>query len=275
MGRKPNFINFIVIAAIGLHLFHGPSCLQLKPTEVSSIKTINTKKQDEIAEQSNLIFIGIMSCAKEYKRRSLLRALYSPFTLKNSDVKVNFILGLDPDELVNGIIREEAKAYGDLFILEAQENMNQGKTYQFFRQFYERSPVKYAFVMKADTDTYLHMNHIKQLFPQIPNDHTYWGHICYTHCMCGGGYAISWDLVEWIARDPIPRENYEGWEDWFIIVLTLGSLGNGLSDHLLWLKHFSTNRLELQTILTSDMLITFTHIMSKQMMNCFLQRTTT
>lgn len=203
--------NIIAISINIIYLFYlsyTPTSLDLK------IAKCNNTKVAETTQKQSLIFIGVMSFAKEYKRRSLLRALYSPFTLKNPDVKTCFILGLDPDRSVNELIREEANLYGDLFILDIPENMNQGKTYHFFSQVHGRSMQPFRFVMKADTDTYLHLDHIKQLFSQIPSDHTFWGARRFTHYMNGGCYALSWDLVEWISGHSIPKENQVGHEDW-------------------------------------------------------------
>ncbi|KAJ3695368.1 hypothetical protein LUZ60_000745 [Juncus effusus] len=169
------------------------------------------------------IFIGIHTIPEKYKRRHLIRMIYSlqqPFLYAKVDIR--FILcNLTTDEQKE-FIGIEILTHRDIIILNCKENMDKGKTYTYFStlpKIFQHDEKPYDYVMKLDDDTYLRFDNFIESLRGKPKEDMYWGGSMpnldqeFPPFMVGTGYILSWDLVEWIATSEIPRNDPNGPED--------------------------------------------------------------
>ena len=113
----------------------------------------------------------------------LLRETYKHFSVSDKDVvDIRFVLGLPPKEDLglHHFLKWEQDRYKDLQILNISENMNEGKSYEYFaslaRMFPSDNPRErlYDYAMKADDDTLLNLPQlIERLRPLVPREETY------------------------------------------------------------------------------------------------------
>ncbi|CAG8443852.1 3707_t:CDS:2 [Dentiscutata heterogama] len=116
-------------------------------------------------------------------------------------------------------MEEESKMYGDIVILNITENMNQGKTFEYFNWFAKHREDNY--LLKLDDDTFLHLIHYYRDLQDLPRERAYYGNaLGYEHetyaYMGGAGYTLSRDLVIDIVRSNWVNSNVEGNEDWLV-----------------------------------------------------------
>lgn len=74
--------------------------------------------------------------------------------------------------------------------------------------------------MKADDDVYLRLEALASSLQPLPRSDLYYGFVIpcpsmnpFVHYMSGMGFALSWDLVEWISTSAIPANHTVGPED--------------------------------------------------------------
>ncbi|CAG8684664.1 28145_t:CDS:2 [Dentiscutata erythropus] len=111
--------------------------------------------------------------------------------------------------------------YEDIVILNITENMNQGKTFEYFNWFAKHREDNY--LLKLDDDTFLHLIHYYRDLQDLPRERAYYGNaLAYyyndgTYTFMGGaGYTLSRDLVIDIVRSNWVSSNVEGNEDWLV-----------------------------------------------------------
>jgi hypothetical protein len=129
--------------------------------------------------------------------------------------KLYFVVCRPSDETMADLIMAEKTLYNDILILDCKENMDNGKTYTFFSsvpKIFRNSPFEY--VMKTDDDVFLHIPNLVSKLMTLSKKGVYYGRNVKGHnFMAGMGYALSWDLVEWIAASDYAKINKEGQED--------------------------------------------------------------
>ena len=113
----------------------------------------------------------------------LLRETYKHFSVTNKDVvDIRFVLWLPPKEDLglHDSLKWEQDRYEDLQILNISENMNEGKSYEYFASLVKIFPSDnprerlYDYAMKADDDTLLNLPQlIERLRPLVPREETY------------------------------------------------------------------------------------------------------
>ncbi|KAF8716278.1 hypothetical protein HU200_026563 [Digitaria exilis] len=181
------------------------------------------------------VLIGIQTLPSKYERRHLLRTVYSlqlrdqPSLAGRVDVRFVFCNVTSPDDAV--FVSLEILRYGDIIVLDCAENMDNGKTYTFFstvaRAFNAtttagRRRPKYDYVMKADDDTYLRLAALASSLRVASRTDAYYGlqmpcdrenFYPFPPFMSGMGYALSWDLVQWVATSELARREQDGPED--------------------------------------------------------------
>ncbi|CAN6332176.1 unnamed protein product [Urochloa humidicola] len=174
------------------------------------------------------ILIGIQTLPSKHERRNLLRTVYSlqvrehPSLAGRVDVRFVFCNVTSPDDAV--FVALEIMLHGDIIVLGCAENMDNGKTYTFFstvaRAFADNNA--YDYVMKADDDTYLRLPALAASLRGASREDAYYGlqMPCDTEnfypfppFMSGMGYALSWDLVRWVASSDMARREQDGPED--------------------------------------------------------------
>ncbi|KAI8985092.1 hypothetical protein BDB01DRAFT_850152 [Pilobolus umbonatus] len=165
---------------------------------------------------STKIFIGIFTTKDGHRRRSMIRDTYLQYTSDN--IMYKFIVGnqLSPE------LEEEMNTYNDILPLEVPENMNNGKTYAYFKlmaQIFDENQVD--FVLKADDDAYLRLDRLEYDLGRTSRNMSYWGFLVGDTFMGGTCYGLSYDLMKWVASSPIPEVYKRGREDsqvqkWFV-----------------------------------------------------------
>ncbi|KAF0931149.1 hypothetical protein E2562_002506 [Oryza meyeriana var. granulata] len=171
------------------------------------------------------LLIGVLTRADNYERRHLLRMVYglqlaAGDLTAHVDVRFVFCRLYKDDQRV--LVPLEILRHGDVIILdECEENLNGGKTYTFFSAvagLYRDEP--YDYVMKADDDIFLRLPRLLESLGEMPREDAYYGATIpcdsmdpFREYMSGMGYALSWDLVEWVASSDVPRNRTVGPED--------------------------------------------------------------
>ncbi|KAF0926275.1 hypothetical protein E2562_022102 [Oryza meyeriana var. granulata] len=181
------------------------------------------------------VLIGIQTLPSKYERRNLLRTIYSlqareqPSLAGSVDVRFVFCNVTSPVDAV--LVALESIRHGDIIVLDCAENMDNGKTYTFFstvaRAFNgttgdgDATP-RYDYVMKADDDTYLRLPALVESLRGAAREDAYYGLVMpcdrdnfypFPPFMSGMGYALSWDLVQWVATAEESRRDRMGPED--------------------------------------------------------------
>ena len=157
-------------------------------------------------------FIGIFTVADKLERRSLIRMTYQKLRRPSTDIF--FILGQPANKYQERLIRFENETYGDILVLPTKENMDNGKTYSFFKYVHE-SGFQHPYVMKLDDDNYVNITNLENKIDAMNGEpHVYFGRLYQsTGFMVGMGYGLSKRLVEYVATDEYPKKNQEGQED--------------------------------------------------------------
>jgi Galactosyltransferase len=150
----------------------------------------------EIFPSTNLILVGVFSIASRFHRRSLIRISYLKF--KPAQVTFKFVIGKPKDYAELALVRLENEMYNDILILPIEENMNRGKTFDYFSKIVQGSS-KFVFIMKADDDIYINFPQLLFQFRSLPKQQLYWGREIdagkRTSFMGGSAYALSWDAA--------------------------------------------------------------------------------
>ncbi|ODO01524.1 hypothetical protein I350_06344 [Cryptococcus amylolentus CBS 6273] len=174
-----------------------------------------------------LIFLGIFSAADKRGRRDLYRKEIIP-DFPEDLVTVKFILGTPPfpnattgpeiekrDALLRDV-RQEMKEHGDMVMLPMIDNIDLGKTHEYFKYIahtyagpsHGLVAGRPRFVVKADDDTILVMPNLIAAFKDLDcSKNVYWGTSAgrshfFGDYFRGLAYAMSWPLaspVSWIG----------------------------------------------------------------------------
>uniref|UniRef100_A0A0D9XE09 Hexosyltransferase n=1 Tax=Leersia perrieri TaxID=77586 RepID=A0A0D9XE09_9ORYZ len=171
----------------------------------------STGSEVQVAPEFSLL-IGVLTLPGRYERRHLLRTVYAlqqPSVSTRARVDVRFVFCRIASRDDRLLVSLEAAAYGDVVELAScPENMDNGKTHAYFSSvpaLFGRDRA-YDFVMKADDDTFFRLPELVSSLARAPRRDLYYG--CMVPCdyvrgwneyMSGMGYALSWDLVEWIV----------------------------------------------------------------------------
>ncbi|EGG12974.1 family 31 glycosyltransferase [Melampsora larici-populina 98AG31] len=139
------------------------------------------------------------------------------------------------------------ETFNDIVILEIPENMNRGKTYAYFRWASENATIpfyyhstssgdtneplqleagdqkpdqkvsvgfrKADFVVKADDDAFIVLRELERHLRVAPRNKTYWGYLIRNLFMGGECYALSSDLVDYVASSASVLNHLTGAED--------------------------------------------------------------
>ncbi|GAA6004618.1 hypothetical protein JCM10207_000957 [Rhodosporidiobolus poonsookiae] len=190
------------------------------------------------------VFVGVFSVDAAVDRRNAIRLSYAkhskpidPRTGRPAhNVQLKFILGRPRARWARGIALE-MEMYNDMVVLDVEENMNKGKTFKYFSWANENAtvPVYYSvpgedgvvdgvrqvgvgfkkadYVVKADDDSFIVLSELERHLRITPRENTYWGYLVRNRFMAGEVYALSADLVEYLATYPRPKSYTIGKED--------------------------------------------------------------
>ncbi|OZJ02861.1 hypothetical protein BZG36_04082 [Bifiguratus adelaidae] len=170
------------------------------------------------------ILVGLLTKDSTFLRRQLIRSTYLQY--QPPTIIFRFILGRPQKEYLP-LVAEEMRLYGDVIVLDMEENMNEGKTLEYFKwvnRSYNQTNGEYArldYVVKADDDSMINLWNLERALRVLPRKGAYWGckysilNSDYVGKSFMGGecYGLSSDLVHWIATDPLPSAYPSGHED--------------------------------------------------------------
>lgn len=150
----------------------------------------------------------------------------SRFDQTNCSILPYFVIGRITSDH-SAAISQENKTHGDIISLDIEENMNEGKTFEWFL-YASHHFTNETFIGKADMDTFVYAEQLHHELPTIFTDFTYAGRIvdfiacgAFDHCprgwsyMSGGFSFISKDLVKLITdpNNAFVRSHRSGFED--------------------------------------------------------------
>ncbi|KAJ4788389.1 Hexosyltransferase [Rhynchospora pubera] len=188
----------------------------------------NNSVIQSMTEPGLRILVGVLTTADRYERRQLIRLAYAEQhgTYNDAEVDVRFVFCSLSKEEQSVLVTLEILQYNDIIILNCTENMNNGKTYEYFSSVPKLfSDSTYNYVMKCDDDTYLRIGNLVESLRNKSREDVFYGLVnpCFraddmdykmnASFMSGLGYLLSWDLAEWIAESEIARNNTDGPED--------------------------------------------------------------
>lgn len=124
---------------------------------------VDTSTAIQSAGQVRLL-LGVVTLWDKIERRHLLRHLY-PLSLASSvngssdTVRTIFVIGEPKSETARAVLKWESETFGDIMILDGvDENMNAGKTFQFFKALHDWKVLYqdggWTHVGKIDDDTW-------------------------------------------------------------------------------------------------------------------------
>jgi hypothetical protein len=173
------------------------------------------------------LLIGVLTRADLYERRHMLRMVYglqlaSPEEPLAAHVDVRYVFCRLYKDDQRVLVPLEILVHDDVIVLDGcEENLNGGKTYTFLStvaRLYADEP--YDYVMKADDDIFLRLPQLVASLDGMPRDDMYYGATIpcdsmdpFREYMAGMAYALSWDLVQWIATSDVARNHSVGTED--------------------------------------------------------------
>ncbi|KWU46466.1 hypothetical protein RHOSPDRAFT_3142, partial [Rhodotorula sp. JG-1b] len=190
------------------------------------------------------VFVGVFSVDAAADRRNAIRLTFGkhskpidPRTGRPAhNVQLKFVIGRPRPKWAKRIALE-MEMFNDLVVLDVEENMNQGKTFKYFTWAAENAtvPVYYSrkgesgmvdgvkqvgvgfkkadYVVKADDDAFIRLDELERHLRVTPRENTYWGYLIRNRFMAGEVYALSADLVNYIATYPRPKSWTIGKED--------------------------------------------------------------
>lgn len=185
----------IVSTTVYVYYYNAPNLGQPVRWDCSS----NNLQLSQINQTK--VFLGIFSTKEKFMRREMIRETYLQHRPGNMEYK--FIIVASDNEL-----EEEMTSYNDIQLVKMKkENMNSGKTYEFFKLIAEIEQYRdFDFVLKADDDAYLHLDRIQFDLAHTNRNMSYWGYLVGNTFMAGQCYGLSMDLVKWVANSTIPRK---------------------------------------------------------------------
>lgn len=123
-----------------------------------------------------------------------------------TDIQVKFVLGRPRKSYVKRVALE-MEMYNDLIVLDTEENMNKGKTFEYFKwaadnatvpMYYRRGGEggevgvgfkKADYVVKADEDSFIVLSELERHLRITPRERTYWG------CKCSSTRSLRTTLT--------------------------------------------------------------------------------
>ncbi|KAJ3695369.1 hypothetical protein LUZ60_000746 [Juncus effusus] len=194
----------------------SPPNLTAPPPDSNPVLPLESKPEFKL-------LFGILTLPEKYERRQIIRMAYAlQKPTLHAQVDIRFVFCNLTTNEQKAFISLEILTYHDIIILNCTENMDNGKTYTYFSSIPNMFPGEeqpYDYVMKADDDAYFRLNYLVDTLRDKPRNDTYWGK-GYPPLdqdnppyFVGMGYALSWDLVEWIAASDFARHNTDGLED--------------------------------------------------------------
>jgi len=224
----PVGISFLLISLVTYGIFITSSDVIRLETPVKSSDTMEQFLKSELTNKAEpspspdsvRIFIGVVVAYDRFGQRSYIRETYNQmkkYIDPRDTVTVKFIVGKNKEVGMDQLISWENETWGDIVVINQLENMNDGKTYNYFKYLYDTESGKYDYAMKLDDDTFLNIPTLLNVIrPIYPREGAYIGRSFsepaykYRFYMLGAGYILSWDYVTYIGQHKdLPRIGME------------------------------------------------------------------
>ncbi|KAI8905246.1 hypothetical protein DFJ77DRAFT_479415 [Powellomyces hirtus] len=167
------------------------------------------------------VLLGVVTSADRFEKRRIIRNTYGQDA--RSSTRIVFVVGRQDWETETGReLSKEAHMYGDIMVLDIDENGDNGKTFTFFQTAATVfSSCPFTYVAKVDDDVWFHLPHLESRLdaaaPYAPTTGVYYGvHLDWMrefHYMAGMITCLSWNIVQWVATDPYAAIHAVGPED--------------------------------------------------------------
>lgn len=193
----PVFVATAVILTVLIFQLHPSSGISYQDSRVVAQTTRGPYSERSVriyigivptipSESSRNMLISKVTSWYNFDRRLILREIYKRFTDSLSPidkVDIRFILGHPSltESPVDRILKMEQETYGDILMLDVLENMNNGKSYEYFATLGKMYPETlseterpYDYAMKLDDDSFLYIpNLLEKLRPLTPRQNTW------------------------------------------------------------------------------------------------------
>jgi hypothetical protein len=158
--------------------------------------------------KQKLAIIGILTTPQKFQQRSVIRGTY--LRHKPDEIDVKFVMCTPPKQDEDSI-RKEAAITDDIIIMDCEENMDNGKSMDWFTF---ASKFKHKFIFKGDDDVVIHLPKFAEDLKNYDGS-VYYGRRCNygNYFMAGFLYGFSHDLVDIIATNETIRGFRVGFED--------------------------------------------------------------
>jgi len=133
----------------------------------------NQKLLSSVCATQKLVLYGIFSVASEFEKRKIVRSKKSCH-MNNEFHSTVFVIGAPDNVQDHKHLISESLIYNDIFVLNCKENMNDGKSFQYFRQAVSEMPC-FRFYAKIDDDTAFRAAEISALLSNISTRNVYLG----------------------------------------------------------------------------------------------------
>lgn len=171
------------------------------------------------------LLIGVFSTIGNLQQREVIRMGYERFLIRHGEryldsddlVDIRFVVGRPKSVVEQTLLLWEQEMYGDMIALDVEENIDEGKTFEFFHRVAERvsfipfeslvaydvpddaewmaevramraiplvpcdgdAEAWYDFVLKIDDDSYVHLGNLfRELRGLLHEPYVYWGRDC-------------------------------------------------------------------------------------------------
>lgn len=168
--------------------------------------------------------LGVFSTAGERQGRDTLRKLWKDSSrggFGGCQVHPVFVLGKSAIDITS-----ELSSFEDIIVLEETENMNDGKTFAWFKYSHHHLQ-NYTWVGKADMDTFLNLRALSIALATVPQQESYGGVLvndfirCGQYSFCphglpyfsGSFYFLSRDVISLIMERGFAEVRKKGPED--------------------------------------------------------------
>lgn len=233
---KANYLYIIVIFIVLILLLKCKYPSTKTDDTPRSTRGVEGLKKEQKPKLQCYLFILIMTSPKGNIKRQAMRETWLKTKVYSNMVVVSrFIIGMkDLPRITQKEIMREQKQYSDLHLLVNHKDSYQALTMKLLKSFvWIRENVDAKFVMKVDDDSFVRLD---KLLPSLQErqsiGHIYWGFFRgsanvkrtgpwkeekwflsdhYLPYALGGGYVISFDLLEylWKNADWITQYNSE------------------------------------------------------------------
>jgi len=146
------------------HLFKRT--FNIRSNVVPHIK--NQNLNEKICRHSKTTLYGIFSMLHKIETRNTLRK-QSQCSFNNENQNTVFVMGKPKTQNEYDLIMREKDEFNDIFILSCEENMNDGKTFTYFKEALQQLPC-FQFYAKVDDDTAFSPDKMTSQLLSYPND---------------------------------------------------------------------------------------------------------